>query len=144
MKAAAAMLMFVTMGMGCASQAPAERTATGEPSAEEMAATAAAQGAISPEKLEEIDQFFHRKMGQVQYRCYSQETERTGKKAEGMLCLALTVQPGGKASEVRVTHSSLKSPGIERCVLDEMKAWEWPEVPSPAPYTGSINFKPAW
>jgi hypothetical protein len=108
--------------------------------------------AVSPEQLEELDMFFHRKIPQLQYDCYNPEVERTHKKYQGNMSVALVVLPGGKASEVKMTGSSLKSigevaekaEGIETCVLDAIKAWEWPAVNAPAPYTGSINFKPAW
>ena len=87
---------------------------------------------------------FKRKMQQIQYTCYNKEVERTGKKFEGNLTLSIVVQPGGKANPVKITESSVKSPEMEACVIEDVKSWEWPDVPSPTPYMGSIGFKPAW
>src|SRR5439155_25994090 len=64
---------------------------------------------VSPEKLEELDMFFHRKTTQLQFDCYNSEVEKTHKKYQGNLSIALVVNPGGKASDVKLTASSLKS-----------------------------------
>ena len=102
------------------------------------------QPSVSPDKLEEIDAFFRRKAAQLQFDCYNTESEKTGKKYEGHVSVALVVQPGGKAAGVSLTGSTLKSPGIESCIAEAVSGWEWPEVNIGAPYTGTINFKPAW
>ncbi len=100
--------------------------------------------AIPAEKFEEIDAFFHRKAAQLQFECYNAEVEKTHQKYQGKVNIMMVVAPGGKLSEVKITASSLKSPGIEQCIIEKTKEWSWPDVPAPAPYQGEIAFKPAW
>ncbi len=100
--------------------------------------------AIPAEKFDELNQFFHRKAAQLRFTCYDREVERTHQKYEGNVSLSVMVLPGNKAGEIRVTESSLKNPPIEQCIVEQIRSWDWPEVPAPAPFTGSLNFKPAW
>ena len=86
-----------------------------------------------------------RRASPLQYRCYTSVLERTGgKMIDGDLGLSMVIEPGGKATEVKITRSTLKSPDIEKCVLDELRSWVWPDVPGPAPYAPSIMFKSAF
>ena len=148
-RAGVAMALLIAMQLGgCTPQAeikPDEKRKP-IPAWKEGAAdgTGGSTDSVSPEKLEEIDMFFHRKTAQLQFDCYNTEVEKTHQRYSGNVSIALVVQPGGKASDVKLTGSSLKSEGIETCVVESVKAWEWPDVNAPAPYTGSINFKPAW
>ena len=49
------------------------------------------------------------------------------------------------ASTVHSTDAEkVPAESIGKCVLDNVSQWEWPNLPVPAPYMGSINFKPAW
>ncbi len=100
--------------------------------------------AVPPEKFEEIDRFFHGKGNKLQFNCYNSVVEKTHKKYEGNITFHMMVEPHGKAGKITISNSSLKSPEIEQCMIDEMKSWEWPDVPTAVPYNGSINFKPAW
>jgi hypothetical protein len=134
----------VVLAAGCAESTAQQRAPASGAQAVESEQSTVDPSAVSQEKLDELNQFFYRKMGPLQYRCYNDEVERTHKKYEGNLSLSLIVRPGGRATDVKVIGSTLNSPEIERCVVDEIKQWGWPDVPGPAPYTGSINFKPAW
>jgi hypothetical protein len=107
---------------------------------------------VSPEKLEEIDMFFRRTASHLQFECYNAEVDKTHKKYQGNVSFSLVVMPGGKAKQITLTNSTVKSldesheraPGIEECVMRNLGEWEWPEVNAPAPYMASIGFKPAW
>jgi hypothetical protein len=143
-------IVLAVIMAGCAAESEKARSEATTAAREETAVESPHEG-VPPEKLEEIDRFFHRMVGGIQFRCYNDEAERTHKKYQGNLSITLMVQPGGKASDVKVLNSTLRAidggeraSGIEQCVLGEMKGWEWPDVPAPAPYTGSISFKPAW
>ncbi|MSP63016.1 MAG: hypothetical protein EXR72_22305 [Myxococcales bacterium] len=148
--------LSVTLSCGCATSSEETRR-TGTTPEKEVEGTGEATSdpsAIPPEKFDELDQYFHGKVATLQFNCYNQEVERTHQKYEGNLSLSILVKPGGKTGSVTVTNSTLHSlaqgadpkaaAGIEECVLSEIKGWEWPEVPAPAPYSGSVNFKPAW
>ena len=138
-------LMALTLG-GCGASVDATRNETTTPvkASEEATGPSSDPNSIPSEKFDEIDQFFHRKAAQIQFTCYDREVEKDGKKYEGNVNFSVVVMPGGKVGEIKVTGSTLKSPAIEQCAIAEMKTWEWPDVPANAPYTGSINFKPAW
>jgi hypothetical protein len=138
---------FGLLACGAASHQEEKATTTTPEAANQEAAAIMANtdsGAIPAEKFEEIDAFFHRKAQQLQFECYNAEVEKTHQKYQGKVNLMLVVIPGGKLREVKITASSLKSPGIEECILAKAKEWSWPEVPAAAPYQGEIAFKPAW
>jgi hypothetical protein len=138
---------WVAVGGLCAcgpSTTEQRRPGTTAAAVQESSESTADPSALTPEKLDELNQFFYRKMGPIQFRCYNDEVEKTHKKYQGNLGLSIMVVPGGKVSSVKITSSSLEAPGIEQCVVEEVKQWEWPEVPTPTPFAGSINFKPAW
>jgi hypothetical protein len=133
--------------LGCGSSSEETRKETTTPAKESQTdegVSSADPHAVSAEKLLEIDEFFKHKAGQLQFTCYNPEVEKTHQKYEGKVAVSIIVAPGNKLSEVKITGSSLKSPGIEACLLAEMKQWEWPDVPGPAPYWGEVTFKPAW
>ena len=108
--------------------------------------------AISPEKFVELDQFFRNKATQLQFNCYNDEVEKTRKKYQGNITIAVVVLPQGKSRDIKIINSTLRVEGgepgsasnLEQCVTAEVAKWGWPEVPSAAPYTGSVSFKPAW
>lgn len=137
-------LVVGALGFGVASSGCATTETKAEPVHARRPPVVANQPSISPEKLEEIDAFFRRKAAQLQFDCYNTEVEKTGKKYEGHVSIALLVEPGGKAANVSLTGSTLNSPGIETCIAGAVSGWEWPDVNTAAPYTGTINFKPAW
>lgn len=100
---------------------------------------------VPPETYDQLQLFFQRRASPLQYRCYTSVLERTGgKMIDGDLGLSMVILPGGKANEVKITRSTLNSPDIEKCVLDELRSWVWPDVPAPAPYAPSILFKSAF
>ena len=100
--------------------------------------------AIPPEKFEEIDHFFKGKGADLQFACYNPAVDKTHKKYEGAVTVAVTVEPGGKAADVKLVNSTIGSEDIEQCVLKEARSWDWPDVPAAAPYSGTVTFKPAW
>jgi hypothetical protein len=129
---------------GCAASQPAQKVDTTAGNNEAPATPALVGNGVPPEKFEEIDAFFRGKASQLQFDCYNPEVEKTGKKYQGHISLLVVILPGGKATDVNLVSSSLHSPGIEACIVEHARAWEWPDVPSRVPYNGSIGFKPAW
>jgi len=129
---------------GCASGQAAQKGDNSAGNNEAPTTPAMVGNGVTPEKFEEIDNFFRGKASQLQFDCYNPEVEKTGKKYQGFISLLVVILPGGKASEVSLVNSSLKSPGIEQCIVEHARAWEWPDVPSRVPYNGSLGFKPAW
>jgi hypothetical protein len=136
--------MIVVMGafcvLGCSGPAQETRQETAEPATNEGGEAKA----IPPEKFEEIDHFFRGKGADLQFACYNPAVEKHGKKFEGAVTVSLMVEPGGKAGDAKILNSTLHAPDIEQCVLKEIGTWDWPDVPTAAPYTGTVNFKPAW
>lgn len=143
MKRSAAWIVAVGLGAtnlaGCAASKQEMR-------AEPQAAPVQPQAvSIPPETYDQLQLFFQRRASPLQYRCYTSVLERTGgKMIDGDLGLSMVILPGGKANEVKITRSTLNSPDIEKCVLDELRSWVWPDVPAPAPYAPSILFKSAF
>ena len=78
---------------------------------------------IVPEGLskEVVLKLVQKKAGEIE-RCYF------GREVRGKLILELTVGLDGKVRSVKITSSPLKDSGVERCVTESVKKWQFPAV----------------
>jgi Ca-activated chloride channel family protein len=78
---------------------------------------------IVPEGLskEVVLKLVQKKAGEIE-RCYF------GREVRGKLILELTVDLDGKVRSVKITSSPLKDSGVERCVTESVKKWQFPAV----------------
>ena len=129
--------------VGCAGSQKEVREDNPTPVAEAPARQSPDEG-IPPDKLDEVQSIFRRKTTTVQ-SCYTDEMERNGnKKIEGDVALSMTLAPSGKAENVKVERSTLKSPAIEECVVTQVRSWDFGPLPSRGFFTWTFNFKPAY
>src|SRR5579883_2996498 len=87
---AASIVAIALCGNGCATTgAEAKPAANANASAETAEAPQGGEvvQGVPPEKLDELNEFFYRKMGPIQFRCYNDEVEKTHKKVQGNLSL---------------------------------------------------------
>jgi hypothetical protein len=95
--------------------------------------------AMSPERADAIERVFARKAGELQ-NCWSEEYEKShNRKLEGDLSLLLMISPGGKPSNVKITHSTMNNDSVESCVTKAVKEWNFPEGASEVPYTRTVH-----
>jgi TonB family protein len=58
--------------------------------------------------------------------CYEAELQRDPSLG-GKVAVAWTIDPGGSVSEAAVSESSMGSAAVERCILDRLRRWRFPE-----------------
>jgi hypothetical protein len=122
--------------IGCAAETPATKP---DPVADKAVEVEQYGAGVSPEQHEAIDKLFRRKANDLQH-CWQAEYERTkDRKAEGNITVGLTVLPHGKAKDVKILQSQWKSDDIEKCVVQAIYAWGFPEVSAPCPYMRTVH-----
>lgn len=101
------------------------------------------QGGLTPEQIDAVDAVFRRKAGGLQH-CWQDEYDRTDDKATmrkvaGDVTVALSIQPSGKPAAVKVLTTTLNQPGMEKCVVEDIGKWVFPELPQKFPYRRSVH-----
>jgi hypothetical protein len=97
---------------------------------------------ISQQKLDEVQAFFDRKARTVS-RCWGDaiaagEVKRS---ARGAVAVWLTIRPDGSTTDVRVTEATPKSDMLEACVLDKVKSWKLPTLPTDMEFAYQFAFE---
>jgi hypothetical protein len=101
-------------------------------------------GSLPQDKVEELNDYFTKKGIQVS-RCYQEEVERRGdRRFVGKVTVKLRIGKDGKASKVEVLESTLKSPPVEQCIIEQVMGWSMPEIPNAIMWTWTFEFQPAW
>ncbi len=101
-------------------------------------------GSIPQEKVEELNDYFTKKGIQVS-RCYQEEVQRRGDRSfVGKVTVKLRIGKDGKASKVEILETTLKSPPVEQCIIDNITNWSLPELPNAIMWTWTFEFQPAW
>jgi TonB family protein len=129
--------ILVALLAGCAGDNAEKKPETVE--AQGAAMQTAAGGGVTPEQNDAIDALFRRKATQLQ-TCWQDEYERNhNRKLEGDITVGLTVTTSGKPTHVRVLSSSMGNPEIEKCVVDAVSAWGFPETNADCPYMRTVH-----
>jgi len=140
----AALAATATLAFGCAEGQKETRTGGTTTAGGAAVEQQTPEAGIPPEKIEEVQATFRRKSMQVQ-SCYSDEMQRTSnKKVEGDVMIGMTLKTSGKASDVKVLKTTLNSPNIETCVVDQVKSWSFTELPQQGYFNWTFHFKPAY
>ena len=97
---------------------------------------------VPPETNDEIQRRFERKRTPVS-RCLSAavDAKELPKSSRGRITLNVTVMPGGKAGEIKVTRTTLESQVLSDCVIARVKEIIFPEVPKPYPTSYTYAFE---
>jgi hypothetical protein len=97
---------------------------------------------VKPETADEIQRAFERKRASVS-RCLSLaiDAKELPKSARGRITLNVTVLPGGKVGEIKVTQSSLESKVLTDCVISKVHEVLFPEVPQAYPTSYTYAFE---
>jgi hypothetical protein len=97
---------------------------------------------ISAEDLDAVSLYFERKRTVIS-RCFNVAMD-TGEVPDDVralyLTVTVTVQPGGKASNLRFSDATVPSKDIEACVRDHIGKWTLPEVAQPFEYSHRYGF----
>lgn len=73
---------------------------------------------------DQINAVVQRNLGQVRF-CYENALQVNSKLA-GRVAVKFTISPAGAVSVANVAHSSLDSSKVESCIVNKLKAWQFP------------------
>jgi hypothetical protein len=128
----------------CASETGSRRTTSAAPSEGAGEASGGDADAIPPEKLEEIQDTLRRKQQEISH-CWTDEATRTKNRSlEVEIMLKLTIGPQGRATNVGVVKDTIKSNDFEQCVVEMVKSFDFPVIPTAKELTWSYAFKPLY
>ncbi len=97
---------------------------------------------VPPETMDDIQRRFDRKRPSVS-RCLSAavDAKELPRNARGKITLNVTINPGGKAGEIKVVKASLESPLLTECVIAKVREIVFPEVPAAYPTSYTYGFE---
>lgn len=97
---------------------------------------------VPPETMDDIQRRFERKRTSVS-RCLSAavDAKELPKNSRGRITLNVTIQPGGKAGDVKIANSTLDSPLLTECVIGKVREIIFPEVPQAYPTSYTYAFE---
>lgn len=108
--------------------------------AEETAQT----GGIPPDKEAEIQLVLQNREPTVR-KCYQDVlTERNDRSFKGSVKLLISIAASGEPTDVRIVNSTLKSPEVENCLIDKVKAFEFPTLTQAGQVQYEYAFRPAY
>jgi len=87
-------------------------------------------GMVPGEKLDRIREILDSKRLTMS-RCLSQAIAdgKASKDAKGEVVLEFKINPSGKAHDIKVTRSTVKSKEVDSCVVDKLGQMVFPELP---------------
>jgi hypothetical protein len=87
-------------------------------------------GMCPPETLDAIQRSLDQKR-RAAARCLADAVNdgKVSKNAHGHVALAFKIQPSGKATDITVVQSSIKSPDVEQCVIEQVQSIDFENVP---------------
>lgn len=97
------------------------------------------QGGLTPEQVDSIDAVFRRKVGSLN-QCWQDEHLKSGdRKLQGEITFGMRIEKTGKPSNVKILKSTINNAAIETCAQKEISAWNFPEIPTPYPFSRSVH-----
>ena len=101
-------------------------------------------GGIPPDKEAEI-QLLLQQRDQLTTRCYSDVlNDKHDRAFKGNVIVILTLQPDGHASDVKIIGGSMTDKEVTSCLVDKLKEFEYPQLPSAGSMQYVYRFEPAY
>jgi TonB family protein len=140
---------IVVLGMvvGCATEGQQTRKTTPDDEEQQSApieAKGTGESAIPQEQMEEITQILDRKRQDVAHCWTNEATRQKNRNLTIDLMLRLTIGTGGRAQKVEIVKNSVNSKEFDECVVDMVKNFEFPAIPSSVELTWPYSFKPLY
>jgi hypothetical protein len=102
------------------------------------------EGGIPPDKQAEV-QLLLQQRNPSTLKCYSDVlNEKHTREFKGTVIVVLTLEPSGKASDVKVIGGSMTDKEVTDCVVEKLKEFEYPEVPAKGQMQYVYRFEPAY
>jgi len=105
---------------------------------------AAEQGGISPDKQAEI-QLVLQQRDPSTLKCYSDVlNEKHDRAFKGSVAVLLTLEPSGKASDVKIVNSTLNNKEVHDCLIEKIKDFDFPQLEHGGSMQYVYHFQPAY
>ena len=140
-------IVVLGMVMGCATEGSTQRKTTPDDDEQQSApieAKGTGDNAIPQEQMEEITQLLDRKRQDVAHCWTNEATRQHNRNLTIDLMLRLTIGVGGRAQKVEIVKNSVNSKEFDECVVDMVKNFEFPAIPSSVELTWPYSFKPLY
>ena len=86
-------------------------------------------GGIPPDKQADITLMLQQREPST-LKCYQDVLDEKHDRAfKGTVMVVLTVEPSGKASDVKVTGGTLNNKEVGDCLIEKLKDFEYPQIP---------------
>ena len=126
--------------LGCA------ETATGEPRVHVVKNNEPPPpvGGIPPDKQAEV-QLLLQQRDPSTLKCYEDVlNEKHDRAFKGTVMVVLTLEPGGKASDVQIIGGTLNNKEVSDCLIDKLKEFDYPQIPNKGSMQYVYQFQPAY
>jgi len=105
---------------------------------------AAEQGGIPPDKQAEI-QLVLQQRDPSTLKCYSDVlNDKHDRAFKGSVAVLLTLEPSGKASDVKIVNSTLNNEEVQNCLIEKIKDFEFPTLDHGGSMQYVYHFQPAY
>jgi hypothetical protein len=104
----------------------------------------APMGGIPPDKEADI-QLLLQQRDPSTLRCYQEVLDEKHDRAfKGTVMVVLTIEPTGKASDVKVTGGTLNNKEVSDCLVEKLKDFDYPQIPNSGSMQYVYKFEPAY
>jgi len=101
-------------------------------------------GGIPPDKQAEI-QLLLQQRNPSTLKCYSDVlNEKHTRDFKGTVIVVVTLEPNGKASEVQIIGGTMTDKEVTSCLIEKLKEFDFPELPSKGSMQYTYRFEPAY
>ncbi|MBC8132085.1 MAG: AgmX/PglI C-terminal domain-containing protein [Deltaproteobacteria bacterium] len=135
---AAGASLFVS---GCATTSPGGEERVRVVRNEEKAAET---GGIAPDKQAEI-QLLLQQRNPSTLKCYNDVlAEKHDRAFKGHVAVLISLEAGGRASDVQIVNSSLNNKDVHDCLIAKIKDFEFPQIEHAGSMQYVYHFEPAY
>ncbi len=101
-------------------------------------------GGIPPDKQAEI-QLLLQQRDTSTLKCYQDVlNEKHDRAFKGSVFVILTINPAGRADEVRVSGGTLNNAEVGQCLVEKLKEFDYPQIPNRGSMQYEYRFEPAY
>jgi TonB family protein len=128
--------------LACASSKPRETTP--QYTIVKGVETAPQTGGIPPDKEAEVQLVLQQREVSTR-KCYQDVlNERENKQLEGTVKLIITLDPSGRATDVKPAGGTLGDREVETCLVETIKKFEFPQLTQAGEVQYEFRFRPAY
>jgi hypothetical protein len=101
-------------------------------------------GGIPPDKQAEI-QLLLQQRDTSTLKCYQDVlNDKHDRAFKGSVFVVLTLDPNGRAADVRVVGGTLNNPEVGSCLVEKLKEFDYPQLPNRGSMQYEYRFEPAY